>query len=448
MSGSTVRLAAVAGLTALASGCLNEIVKVTERDIIPPDAINTPAGATALYAGALREFGIAISGDAGGTEGQILTAGMMSDEFFFSDTFSTRIDYDMRATALDNGTLAGVFRQLQNARLEAKRAIGALTATGAAAAADARLGVMYNRTGAIYLYAAMNYCSGVPFSDLVNGVVTPGTSQTTAQMLTAANAEFDRALGGAAGTNSVNHNTARLLKARSLMLSGGPAQYAAAATLVAGIPTNFRAVNEHSIATPSNENGVFVFNHLSKRWSMAHLDGGNGLPFRGQGDGTNPALADPRLLWTRTGLGFDNTSPQYNWLGSGARDAALPFGKGEEARLIEAEAALFADDVPTWLSKLNGLRTTVAGLAPLIDPVTPAARIDMLFSERGFWLFGTGVRLSDLRRLVRQYGRAATAVFPNGPYRKGGNYGTDANFPVPTQEELQNPGAKCLDRNA
>ncbi len=447
MSAHPVRIAALAGLAAMASGCLNDIVKVTERDIIPPDAITTPAGATALYAGALREFGIAIAGDAGGIEGQILIGGMMSDEFFYSDTFSTRLDYDMRATALDNGTLAGVFRQLQNARLEAKRAISALTATGASAATDARLGVMYNRVGAIYLYAAMNYCSGVPFSELVNGEVQFGPSQTTAQTLTAANAEFDRALGAAAGTNNVNFNAARLLKARSLMLSGS-AQYAAAATLVAGVPTNFRAVTEHSIATPSNENGVFVFNHLSKRWSMAHLDGVNGLPFRGQGDGTNPALADPRLLWTRTGLGFDNSSPQYNWLGSGARDAALPFAKGEEARLIEAEAALAAGDAGTWLSKLNGLRTTVAGLTPLTDPVDPAARINLLFSERAFWLYGTGVRLSDLRRLVRQYGRAATAVFPNGPYRKGGNYGTDANFPVPTQEELQNPGAKCIDRNA
>ncbi len=444
---STIRIAAFAGLVVLASGCLDEIVKVTERDVIPPDQVNTPAGATALFAGATREFGIAIAGDAGGTEGQILIGGMMSDEFFHSGTFSTRVDYDMRAAALDNGTLAGVFRQLQNARLEVKRALTALTATGAAPATDARLGVLYNRTGAIYLYAAMNYCSGVPFSDLVNGTVTNGPSQTTAQMLTAANAEFDRALGAAAGTANVNFNTARLLKARSLMISG-PAQYAAAAALVAGVPTNFRAVTEHSIAAPANENGVFVFNHLSKRWSMAHQDGGIGLPFRGQGAGTNPAQADPRLPWVNTGVGFDNSSPQFNWLGSGARDASLPFGKGEEARLIEAEAALAADDIPTWLGKLNALRTTVAGLAPLTDPGTAAGRADMLFSERGFWLYATGVRLSDLRRQVRQYGRAANTVFPSGPYRKGGNYGTDMNFPVPTQEELQNPGAKCIDRNA
>ena len=39
MSAHTVRIAALAGLAAMASGCLNDIVKVTERDIIPPDAI-------------------------------------------------------------------------------------------------------------------------------------------------------------------------------------------------------------------------------------------------------------------------------------------------------------------------------------------------------------------------------------------------------------------------
>ncbi|MBM4187864.1 MAG: hypothetical protein FJ206_11220 [Gemmatimonadetes bacterium] len=431
---------------ALTAGCLDEIVRVEERDVIPPDQINTAAGAAALYAGALRDFGIAIDGDNGGTEGQILISGMMSDEFYHSGTFSTRVDYDMRAAALDNGTLAGVFRVLQNARLEAGRAVAALQNSGATDAADPRLGVMYNRIGAVYLYAAMNYCNGVPFSELVNGAVEPGTPQTTAQIIALATAQFDKALAGAAGTNNVNHNTARLLKARALMLQG-PTQFAAAVSIAAAVPTNFRAVSEHSIAAGPNENGVFVFNHLSKRWSMAHQDGGNGLPFRGAGNGTVAANADPRLPWTFTGVGFDNTSPQCNWLGSGARDAAQAFAKGEEARLNEAEAALQTGDATTWLAKHNTLRATVAGLAPLTDPGDAASRLTLHFAERAFWLYGTGVRLSDLRRLVRQYGRAATAVFPNGAYRKGGNYGTDTNFPVPTQEN-QNPNFRaCIDRN-
>jgi hypothetical protein len=56
-----------------------------------------------------------------------------------------------------------------------------------------------------------------------------------------------------------------------------------------------------------------------------------------------------------------------------------------------------------------------------------------------------------MRRLIRQYNRTAATVFPVGTWHKGGNYGTDMNFPVP-QAELNNPnvpaGQTCMDRNA
>ena len=93
----------------------------------------------------------------------------------------------------------------------------------------------------------------------------------------------------------------------------------------------------------------------------------------------------------------------------------------------------------------------VTGLAPLADPGTAAGRVDLLFRERAFWTFATSTRLGDMRRLIRQYGRAANTVFPIGTYHRGGNYGPDVNFPVPDQER-QNPnysdGIACLDRNA
>ncbi|MEZ4589412.1 MAG: hypothetical protein R2909_23800 [Gemmatimonadales bacterium] len=57
----------------------------------------------------------------------------------------------------------------------------------------------------------------------------------------------------------------------------------------------------------------------------------------------------------------------------------------------------------------------------------------------------------DLRRMVRQYGRNAETIFPSGSFFKGGTYGPDVNFAVPTVEN-QNPlyasGIACLDRNA
>ena len=120
--------------------------------------------------------------------------------------------------------------------------------------------------------------------------------------------------------------------------------------------------------------------------------------------------------------------------------------------MIEAEAAQAAGNPGAMITALNAARATVAGLAPLTDPGTDAARVDLIFRERAFWMFSTGHRLGDMRRLIRQYGRSADTVFPIGPWPKGGNYGPDINIPVP-QAELNNPnlpssGETCLDRNA
>ena len=87
-------------------------------------------------------------------------------------------------------------------------------------------------------------------------------------------------------------------------------------------------------------------------------------------------------------------------------------------------------DVGGWLARLNALRATVPGLVPLTDPGTTAARQDLHFSERAFWLFATGHRLGDLRRLIRQYDRDPESVFPSGIYFKNDVYGQDVNFPV------------------
>jgi hypothetical protein len=133
------------------------------------------------------------------------------------------------------------------------------------------------------------------------------------------------------------------------------------------------------------------------------------------------------------------------------RESPVALTSGTEARLIEAEAALRAQNSAGALTILNALRTPVTGLVPLVDAGSADARITQLFRERAIWLFGRGYRLGDMRRLVRQYNRPATSVFPVGPWHKGGNYGTDVNFPVP-QAEQNNPnvpaGQTCIDRNA
>jgi len=64
--------------------------------------------------------------------------------------------------------------------------------------------------------------------------------------------------------------------------------------------------------------------------------------------------------------------------------------------------------------------------------------VDQLFRERAFRQYGRVYRTGDMRRLIRQYGRSESTVFPLGPWHKGGNYGSDVNMPVP-QAEQNNP---------
>ena len=105
-----------ASLLALAACSTTEILNVEDPDIINPGAVNSPAGAVALYNGAIGEFAFSVVGDNGGTEGQILVSGSFADELINSETFPTRLEYELREIDTRNGTLADVFRSLQRAR--------------------------------------------------------------------------------------------------------------------------------------------------------------------------------------------------------------------------------------------------------------------------------------------------------------------------------------------
>ena len=127
-----------------------------------------------------------------------------------------------------------------------------------------------------------------------------------------------------------------------------------------------------------------------------------------------------------------------------------------DARLYEAEAKLVANDIPGMMAILNALRaatptigiTKIPAMAALPAPPDLTSATTLLFREKAFWTFGRGQRLPDLRRLIRQYGRTQDKVFPTGQFFKGGNYGTDVNFPIPTTESTNPLFKGCLDRNA
>jgi hypothetical protein len=224
------------------------------------------------------------------------------------------------------------------------------------------------------------------------------------------------------------------------------AQYAAAAAAVAGVPTNYVYNAEATLAVASQINIIWNNNNL-KVATVADREGGNGLDF--------VTAADPRVPTIANGVGTDGVTNVFMFGKYSGQASSIPMVTGIEARLIEAEAALQAnrnDTSPTgtgWLGILNTLRATgiTPAMAPLADPGSFDARVNMLFRERAFWLYGTGHRMGDLRRILRQYGRSEAQTWPKGVYKAGVSYGNEVVF-ILTLSEQANPNVRvCADKN-
>jgi hypothetical protein len=422
------------------------LLDTNQPDIVEPDDVDSPAGADALYIGAIADFVLAHDGDGdvdvGLTDGHVLESGLMADEFVLSTTPPTQQEIDQRRIFTNNSTLFVYYHYLHRARAAAERATAALREFGAAPDEDFRIGEMLSLDGLTRIYLGEAFCSGVSFSRVEGDEQVFGEPQTTEQIFQSAVALFDAALAEP-GTNLAESdaaleifNLASVGKGRALLNLGDAAGAAAA---VATVPTEFAFFNEHAESPAQLKNAIFAYSD-GWLWSVSDLEGDNGLPFR--------TAEDSRVLFEDTeDVGLDGSTPQFTLLNYEGFDAPVVIASGLEARLIEAEALLAGGDLPGMTSALNDLRD-LSGLDPLDNPGNEDEAVDQLFSERAFWLFATGHRLGDMRRLIRQYGRDAETVFPVGSYLKGGSYGPDVNMPLP-QEVQNNPNSVgCLDRNA
>jgi hypothetical protein len=442
-------IALVASLVLPLVAC-DTLLEVNDPDIVTPDNLLDELGLQTLRNGAVGNFAFAWTGG-GSTDGQVMIAGLMSDEWMHSGTFPTRQEVELRIIPIDNSTMSALYLNMQRARADLEATADRIEAFVQDANADERIPELRALAGYTYLAFSENYCSGVPFSFAPDtGSLVFGEPETTTQMLEKAVARFDAAIGHPAATAEIV-NAAMVGKGRALLDLGRPGDAAAA---VAGVPDDFVKYTEHSNNSARERNGVYELNFVVRRWSVGDSEGINGLDFRSSGDPRIGAALDDRG-------GFDGASELWHFTNYQSWSDAVALATGVEARLIEAEA-LLASDPAGWLALLNQLRADFATLAPLLypdnppsgslaplaDPGTQAAREDLHFRERAFWLYSTNHRLGDLRRLVRQYGRDVESVFPTGAYFKAGStYGVDVNFPIP-QDELNNPNfVQCIDRN-
>ncbi len=437
-----LRAATLFGVLGLAAGAcdLDEVLEVNDPDTVNPGTLNDPEALGILVAGAIGDFHIAYSGSGG--DAYLSSSALVTDEFYSSGTFTTRTALDQRLflPVSDGNTSDGSYRRLHQARRSLLRATDAVTEFESAT--DPRIGELKALEGFVYNTFAEGFCGSIPFSDLAeDGSFVLNAPIGRSAILTEAVTRFDASAGAGGG------NLAAVGKARALMNAG---QYAQAAAAVSGVPTDFVYFVEHS-SNSGRQNNPFFSLQGNGRYSLSDSEGVNGLPFR--------TAMDPRLAWYQDPAGgFDAAIPlfiAYKYPDFGS-DVVL--ADGIEARLIEAEADL-ASGGSAWLTILNDLRADVGSLmgarvdnwaanvaaagidpmlAPLTDPGTDDARVDTLFSERAFWMWGTGHRLGDMRRLILQYNRSTESVFPTGAYHKSGSYGTDLVFPVEF-EEANNP---------
>jgi hypothetical protein len=455
---------AVVALAATACN-LDKTLAVTDVDVATLDNLFNKAGLPVLYGGALSDFQVELTG----TDASVTMPGLLTDELRDIDTFPTRIEVDQRHATMagaltTNGTLQTWYRNMQRARVSLERASSAYQQFDPG---NGNLAELHALEGFMYVMFAEDYCNGVAFSEFNGGASTVyGPPQTKAQMLTLAVAQFDSALTLA--KSGQNHYLAEVGRGRALLDQG---QFDQAAAAVADVPVTFQYYVFNSTNSGTEQSGIFVnIGPQSKRFAVAEKDGTNGLAFRSEGRDSstknNPAqIGDPRARWYLSGVGQDGSTPAYYQLKNPDFVTGVVLASGIEAKLIEAEDLLHNGN-SSWLDTLNAMRAdpnllnkppyTLNGqspggiLQPLIDGGSPAANQDILFHERAFWLFLTGHRLGDLRRLITQYTRGAETVFPTGTYQgaAGGPMGTDVNFPIPIDEQ-NNPNSKgCLDRSA
>ena len=430
------------------SSITDNLLTAETPGIIPPVLTQSAEGALGLANGTLDTFRSITAGN----ESTWLFGGLLGDEWSTSSTFPQNDETDQRHIQENNGQVTGMLYRLYRTRIRAAEAITALNKY--VPTNRALIGEMYFAKGFAEMQLAQDFCNGIPISNLVDGVPQAGDPETDAKVFTRALASYDSAIAFANGVDARSvliGRAARIGKARAQL---GLKQFAEAANTVAGIPTSFSYTHTFSLTTGTNT--IWGQGFSAARYVVGDsLEGNarniyvkNALPF--------VSAKDPRLpVDLLTGNGQDGQTrvrrtPLYGQLTS------VEVVNGIDARMVEAEAALAAGDPAKFLAIHNALRAAPpklgevqpAALAPLVDPGTDAARLSLQFREKAFWTFSRGQRLGDMRRLVRQYGRAVTDVFPVGIHYKGGDYGADVNFPIVTDERNNPKFNGCIDRSA
>jgi hypothetical protein len=453
-----MRKAATFAAIVIAAACSDvksQLLEAPDPDLIDPSLVQSPDGANAVRIGALARLRTSTAG----SDGDWLFGGLLGDEWSTSSTFIQNDEADQRRLSLNNGTVTGFYRDLNRVRTATNQAIALLKAYVPSPAGN--IGEMYFARGFAEMQLGQDFCNGLVLSDGSAAAPVGGAPITNDQAFNMAIASFDSALALSTATDAATtliRNAATVAKARALVNLNN---HTAALALVLPIATSY--TYDVTFSTTSGDNTLWNQPNSSARYTVGDSLEGNGRNLLVTGAVPFFSAKDPRLpvSYTTSGAGGKDTLKAQDGLTFvrkttlWARTTSVPIVNGIDARMVEAEAKIKANDIAGGYAVLNALRAAPpklgevqsAVLPALTVPATQAAAIDGFFREKAFWTFSRGQRLGDLRRLMRQYSRAQNVTFPTGNHYRGGTYGTDVNFPVPVDEQNNPNFQACRDRN-
>ncbi len=392
------------------------LLDTNQPNIVGVEDLDTPAGAASKRLGAISTFTLAKDGDFNPvavpgnedafndfSDGYVLVSGLLADEFVNPGFIPSRTEVDLRRAEPVTFGLAELFQSLSRARNGAEDAAAALQAFGTDPDADPGIPEMHSLAGFTYIFFGEGFCSGVPVSRTVGDEIVYGQPLTTAEIFDTAIVRFNTALAHPSIVpGDPIHSLASVGLARALV-NKGLENLPAAAAAVAAVPPEFVYETEHATTPAALHNGIFEALNNGE-FGTHDQEGGNGLPY--------VSAEDPRVPGD-SGIASDNNTETWFPSKYASFEASVPLADYIEAQLIIAESELQAGAFPAMTQRLNDLRAAI-GLGDLAVPGDATTATDLLFTERAFWLFATGHRLGDMRRLIRQYGRPAETVFPTG----------------------------------
>lgn len=492
---------------ATAMAACSNFLDVQREGLVTDEHLGTGAAANAMRVGVLTGINTLTGGIAGGvsntsSQGALWgLSGLFADEWRASNNSAPAIGNTDRRNPLVSP--AG-YNTIHDARFRIYLAIPQLRQF--LPNQPIYIGQMYFVLGLVETYLAEYFCNGTPLSRVVNGVVEYGVPLTNRQVLDSAVAHFDSALAylpASSAPATELRRAAQIMRARAYLDRDNAAAVdpttgiaTATAPVAAAVAAAIAAADSIYTNTPTYVYAhTYAANQLSnENWAVNFPNNGGAFmvedtvapnyPAAGSRRGAAVGFAsanDPRVPVVGTTLA-PGTSPTAAQGGPTAFDGTravrqLVFGQftrnhvvsALDARLMSAEVDLRAGSYAAMTAKLNALRATTYPISPVVTynanalpalavPTTANAAARLFFREKAFWTFGRGQRMSDLRRMLRQYGAPYgfandDAVFPSGISNlNAAAFEHAVNFAIPDAERT-NPNVvagadqtMCVDR--